>query len=230
MVLLVGVLSVLAKVLTWDVSFWNILWPSTMLVYGVRWLLSKCSFASVVCTLLGGYFLLDNLNIWSFSIGNELIFPIVIVIFGLSLLIDALRKPKKPKFTVSRNGVKLNDAETTQNTFETEADSFESNLSFGENVHCVELPILREGSASCSFGQLTVDLTGCQSVAADCELELECAFGTLELLVPKRFSVNPDRSAAFGSIDISGHPDELPQGVINLSASVSFGQIKIQYV
>ena len=40
-VLWVGVLTLLSKILNWDVSFWEILWPSIPLVYGVGRLLRR---------------------------------------------------------------------------------------------------------------------------------------------------------------------------------------------
>lgn len=230
LVLLVGTLMLLAKIQAWDVSFWSILWPSTLLVYGIRGLLSRFSFFGLGCALFGGYYLVSNLNIWEFSISSDLVFPIIIVLFGLSLLVDALRRPKKPKFHISRNGVKLNGTDKTKSNFTTGIDSFETDLSFGENTHPVELPVLRSGTASCSFGELTVDLSACKQVAEDCEIEANCSFGSLELLVPKRYFVNLDRSSAFGSIEVAGQPDSEPEGVIELDANVSFGQIQIRYI
>ena len=230
LMLLVGALTLLVKIQQWDVSFWSILWPSTLLVYGVRGLFSRFSFFSIGCALFGGYFLIDNLNIWELDISSELVFPIIIVIFGVSLLVDALRKPKKPKFTISRNGVKLNANEETQSNFTTGTDTFSCSLSFGENTHYVALPLLKSGDIECSFGELTVDLSNCAQVAEDCEIEANCSFGSLNILVPKRYFVNLDRSSAFGSIDISGQPDHEPEGTIELDANVSFGQIQICYI
>lgn len=230
LMLLVGALTLLVKIQQWDVSFWSILWPSALLVYGIRGLFSRFSFFSIGCALFGGYFLIDNLNIWELDISSELVFPIIIVIFGVSLLVDALRKPKKPKFTISRNGVKLNANEETQSNFTTGTDTFSCSLSFGENTHYVALPLLKSGDIECSFGELTVDLSNCVQVAEDCEIEANCSFGSLNILVPKRYFVNLDRSSAFGSIDISGQPDHEPEGTIELDANVSFGQIQIRYI
>lgn len=229
LVLLVGVLTLLSKILVWDVSFWSILWPSVLLVYGLRGVFSKFSFFSLGCTLFGGYYLISNLNIWEFSIRGELVFPIIIVLFGLSLLVDALRKPKKPKFHISHNGVKVGSGKT-KSFFETDHDSFECSLSFGENTHRVELPVLNEGEISCSFGELTIDLSGCNRVSDDCEIEANCSFGELKLLVPKHFFVKLDRSAAFGSVDVLGQPNGQPEGTILLDANVSFGHLEIVYI
>ena len=230
LVLLVGTLTLFSKLLQWDVSFWSVLWPSALLVYGIRRLLSKFSFFSLGCTLFGGYYLISNLNILEFQIGSDLVFPIIIVLFGLSLLVDALRKPKKPKFHISRNGVKLNGSNKTKRSFTTDVDSFETDLSFGEDTHVIELNILRHGDIDCAFGSLTVDLRGCQQVAEDCEIDADCSFGSLELLVPRRFAVNLDRSSAFGSVEVNGQPDSTPEGEIALDADVSFGHIEIRYL
>lgn len=230
LVLLVGVLTLLSKILAWDVSFWSILWPSALLVYGLRGIFPKFSFFSLGCALFGGYFLISNLNIWEISLSSDLVFPIIIVIVGLSLLIDALRRPRKPKFTISRNGVKLNGTEKTKSYFTTGVDSFECSLSFGNNVQKVELPVLKSGEIECSFGNLTVDLCSCVQVSDDCHIDADCSFGELILLVPRQFSVVPNTDTSFATVDVSGQPDDAPAGVITLDADVSFGQIQIRYI
>ena len=140
---------------------------------------------------------------------------------------DALRKPKKPKFSVTHNG---GNSHKTSWECHTDADRFECDLSFGNNSYRVDLPVLAGGEASTSFGELTVDLSGCQEVTADCVVEADCSFGHLILLVPRRFAVQPDSSTAFASVNISGHPDSTPVGVIRLDADVSFGEILVRYI
>lgn len=230
LVLLVGVLTLLSKVLAWDVSFWSILWPSALLVYGVRGLLPKFSFFSLGCALFGGYFLIANLNILQIRVSGELVFPIIVVLFGLSLLVDALRKPKKPKFHISRDGINLCGNKDTKSSFTIDTDSFDASLSFGENSYFIDLPVLKCGDISCAFGELTVDLSGCGRVAEKCVVDASCSFGDLTLLVPRRFFVKLDSSSSFGSVDVSGQPDDTPEGTILLDASVSFGQIEIRYI
>ena len=228
LVLLFGGLTLASKILNWDVSWWSLLWPSCLLVFGLRGLFQHFSFFSIGCTLFGAYFLVDNLGIWELNIGGELVFPIIIVLFGLSLLVDALRKPKKPTFKITRNGG--NHEGKTKSSFSTDEDSFDCSLSFGEDTREIILPRLAGGEASCSFGELTVDLRGCDAVSEDCEIEANCSFGQLILCVPKRFRVVPDSSTAFGAIEIKGQHDPAPQGVIHLGANVSFGEIEIQYI
>lgn len=232
LVLLVGVLCVLDKVFTWNVGFWSILWPCALLVYGLHGILRKFSFFGIGATLFGAYFLISNLHIWSFHIGGELVFPIIVVLFGLSLLADALRKPTKPRFYIAKNGKSCDSKgkEKMKSSYENDEDSFDCSLSFGEKNYYVQLPQLREGTVECSFGELTVDLTGCEEVAENCTIDATCSFGELNFIVPKRFRVNADSSSAFASLTVKGQPDDQAQGVIHLDGSVNFGEIEIRYV
>lgn len=230
-VLLVGGLLLTSRLLVWDVSFWEILWPSALMMFGLQGVFRKFSFSGIGCTLFGGYFLLENLGITQLNLAGELIFPILIVIFGLSLLADALRKPKKPKFRILHNGKSVGSGDkNTKSTFTTDVHSFECSLSFGENTHYIELPLLQQGDISCSFGELTVDLSGCEEVFRNCRIDANCSFGELILLVPRRFRVEPDSSTAFASLEIVGQPDPEPKGVIRLDANISFGEITVKYI
>ena len=231
LVLLVGALSMANAILDWGVSFWSILWPCVPLVYGVSALLKKFSFFRIGCTLLGGYFLIQNLGIWQLNIGNELIWPAIVILFGISLIVDAVRKPKKPRFHVSRNGVKLDsDNHKFNSDFSTDEHTFACSLSFGEQTHYIDIPLLQSGSIECSFGELTVDLSGCEDVFKNCKIDADCSFGEIVLLVPSRFRVETDCSTSFAGLDIVGQPDPEPKGIIRLDANVSFGEITVKYV
>lgn len=233
LVLLFGSLTLVSKVLAWEVSWWSILWPCALLVWGVKGLFHRFSFFSLGCTVFGGYFLVENLGIWKLDIGGELVFPVIIVLFGLSLLVDALRRPSKPRFQITHNGKNVctgGGKDKTKSVFSTGEDSFECSVAFGEANRCVALPRLAAGDASCSFGELTVDLSGCEEVTGDCKIDASCSFGELILLVPKRFRVEPDTSTAFANLEIKGQPDPNPVGVINLDADVSFGEIEVRYI
>ena len=227
MVLSAGVLTMLSEVLGWEVSFWSILWPTALLIFGLQGLFPKFHFFSLGCALFGGYFLLDNLNLITLDLG-DLVFPAIVVLFGLSLLADALRKPKKHRFHFTR-GDKKQDGVPVQ-TCTTEDENFHCESAFCEGSQYIDLPRLSRGEINCSFGELTVDLSGCQEVSQDCHIEANCSFGELILQVPKRFLVRPEQSVAFASLEIEGHPDSQPQGTIRLDASISFGQITIQYI
>ena len=232
-VLLVGILTLLSKIFLWNVSFWNILWPSALLVFGLDGLFPKFSFFRLGCTIFGGYFLVSNLDIWKLSIAGELIFPIIIVLFGISLLVDAIHKPRKPKFQITRNDDNIcdqNGKTAPKSHFNVDGDAFECSVSFGDSARTVTIPRLSSGDISCSFGDLSVDLSGCAEIAEDCKLAASCSFGELTILIPRKYRVEPNSSTSFASLSFEGHPDPDPISVIHLDATVNFGNIEIKYI
>ena len=226
LVLLVGALTFVASLLAWDISFWNILWPCSILILGVRGFLHKHSFFSAGCVLLGGYFLLDNLNVIRWNLSGKLIFPILILLFGIALMVDALKTPHHSHKSFCHI---VNDSKS-HNHFSSGDEQFSCSVSFGESHRQVILPLLSRGDVSCSFGKLVVDLSGCEEFADNCSICASCSFGELELLVPKHIRVEQNSHTAFSRMDIHGTPDPKAKGTIQLSGKVSFGQIVVRYL
>ena len=227
LVLLVGGLTLVSRILSWDVSFWSILWPSAFLVYGLSNLFGKFSLFSFGATMIGAYYLVKNLGIYSLDIAGNLVFPLIVVLLGLGLLIDALRKPKKPKFTFHHKG---GENKKAQSSMTEDGEHFDCSVSFGQNTYVVTLPRVSSGEAAVSFGELTLDLTQCVEITDGCDLDLGCSFGQLTLLVPKSCRVISDSGTAFGCIEFCGEPNDDAATTINLDAGVSFGEIEIRYI
>lgn len=225
-VLLVGMLFLSDRLLDWDVGFWNICWPSALLIFGIFHLCHRFNFTSIACTLLGCYFLVDHLGFVELDFSSELIFPALILVFGLCLLCDAIKKPKKPIIHFHEN----KGNHETRHDFSQDDESFRCSLSFGEREQPVTLPRLSAGRASVSFGELTVDLTGCQDIVDGCTIEASCSFGQMNLKVPHWCRVQAENGVSFGTIESQHHPDENPRAVIRLVGGVSFGEIDVIYV
>ena len=225
-VLLLGILLLADNILALDIGFWGLAWPSWLLVMGLfsfQWF----SLTGLGFTLVGAYFLAEHLGILPFALTGQIIWPAMVILFGLSLLLDALRKPKKPKFTIHKNG---GNSKKTKWDCHNDGGGFECELAFGERTFSVVVPKLHHGDAECSFGTLTLDLTGCKAVSENCHVAAECSFGSLKILVPKRYTVQCSESSSFASISFSGNSDSEPAGIIYLDAAVSFGEISVEYV
>lgn len=228
-VVFLGILLLVDNIYHLDVGFWSLAWPSFLLAMGLFGG-KRFSFGRLGLVLVGGYFLIDHLGFLPAVLSGDILWPALVILFGLSLLVDALRKPDKPKFRIVHNG-KEDDGESKKtSSFSSDAHSFDCSLAFGEETRYISIPLLQEGDISCTFGSLTVDLSGCEAVSSECEIDASCAFGTLTLLVPKRFLIEPDSSTAFGNIEYFGQPDPDPIGVIHLDASTSFGHMEIHYI
>ena len=227
LVLAVGGLTLANHLLSWGTSFWDILWPTTILVFGLYGSMSGFTFGRFCCIAFGAYFLLDNLNILPFELGWELALPIALLLFGLSLLIKALRKPKRthPIISVNRKGSNVLDT-----NFHTDGETFTCECSFDDEKYCVELPRLSSGSVSASFCETTVDLSGVEAVSEDCTVEVNLSFGECTVLVPRRYHVELVKDASFATVHLRGEPAPSADGTIKVIANASFGEITVRYI
>ncbi len=225
-VLLVGVLTLLDTYFSWGVGFWSICWPSFLLVMGIFTFTKRFSFFGLGCSIFGLYFLISNLGIWRLELSSKLIFPAILVVVGLSLLADALRKPKKPHITFKHKG---NSAKTQRNCT-VNGEHAECSLSFGEDHQRLDMARLSSCDIDCSFGELTVDLCGCKEIANGCHVDADCSFGEIHILVPRHCRVELSADSSFGSVDIQGSPEPNADTVLYLDADASFGEINVRYV
>ena len=230
-VILTGILYLVTQLIHIDISFWNILWPSFLLVFGLFGLFPKFSAFRLGCALVGGYFLISKLQIFTFELNNGIIAAVVILLFGVALLADALRKTNSKKYLGSYTDAhgKIHHGKKNSN-YSCEGDTFSYEANFGESTQIVVMEKLRYGSISTNFGEYTVDLSGVAAVENNCRLEAECSFGELTILVPRIYTVLPDSSTSFASFNIQSHPGSASQGNIYLSASVNFGDISVKYI
>ena len=211
-----------------EVSFWNILWPAFFFVFGILGLYPKFSVLRFGCMLLGTYFLLEKLQIIAAVLNSGIIIAAVIVLFGISLLVEVLRKSKRPLHFTDQHNHKYHGKMVRD--FTIDDGSFSYDASFGSDSPFIQLDKLRHGNISVNFGEYTVDLTGIADVEAHCRIHADCSFGELTILVPRRYAIIADSSTSFASLDILGQPDNPNAGTISLDADASFGSIRIQYV
>ncbi len=230
-VLLTGALLLVSNIMEWNAGFWDILWPSALLVFGVSGLFPRFSFFRLGCGLFGGYFLLTNLGIMEMLPGKQILLPALLVLLGLSLLADALKSGKRPRFSVTHNGKNVySGGKKKTSEYTQEGESFSCTTSFGEDHHRISLDRLSSGSAQVSFGELTVDLTECEEIADGCHIDARCSFGELVLRIPRRCRAEHSSHTAFAQVELSGHPDPDADTTVYIDCDVSFGEIDICYV
>lgn len=231
-VLLTGILYLVASLLSLSASLWDILWPSALLCFGIFGLFKKFSFFRCCCALLGAWNLCELFFVLPFQLDSNMIWAVILLILGISLLIDALGRSRKSAYTdatyTDLNG-KIHHGKQRCD-FELDENGFTYHGSFGENMQTVMLERMDEGDVHCSFGEYVIDLSGVEQVGTRCELELHCSFGELRVLVPRRFCVKPVSSTTFAGFSVSGQPDPTPVGIIYLEASCSFGEISVEYI
>ena len=230
LVLAIGGQLLAARLLNRDIGFWSITWTSAFLIFGFMGFLRRFRFWELGAFLVGGYFVLDNWQVLPFTVGSELIFPLILLLFGLSLLLDAFRRPKKSRYSFKRKGTCGNIPSKHARDFSVEDGFLSYSGSFGDDRQEVVLPLLTGGEINTSFGDFTLDLSGVEAVGSPCRMEVNTSFGEATILVPKRFAVKAASSASFAEVSVVGHPDPDPQGIIAVEANASFGNIVIRYI
>ena len=79
----------------WGLSFWEVLWPTSLLTFGLFHLSPKSVFLSLSCILLGGYMITCHFLPNPVIQDNRIIWAAIIILFGISLLFDGIRKKKR---------------------------------------------------------------------------------------------------------------------------------------
>lgn len=223
-VLFLGVLYLLSQVLSWDISFWGILWPTSLLAFGFGGIIGSFSFVKICCILFGSYALISK--IWGFTIQLEkgFFWAILIVLFGVSLFVDALNKTRRNKLQFR------NRSNKSKNDYYADDTSFTYHACFGENTIPVMVPTLHSGDIQVSFGEYTIDLTQADNILPDCKICASCNFGELILLIPKSCKLTPSSSTSFAAFSTNGTFDSGYKSEIFLDANVNFGEITVKYV
>lgn len=228
-VLLTGILYLTVQFTSIEVSFWNVLWPSFLFTLGIFGLYPRFSGFRLGCALFGGYVILCKFRLLPVTFDNGVLVAVAVVLFGIGLLADAVRKAKcRDRFC----GHKFGNGHCGKfaHDFHIDGTGFTYDASFGDNFQAIEMDILRNGSISVNFGDYTVDLQGVAAVENGCILHADCSFGTLTLLVPHQYAIIPDSSTSFASFEIVGQPDPNPTATISLQSTVSFGEIRVRYI
>ena len=207
-------------------TFWSILWPTALLVFGLFGKFPKFSFYRLGCVLFGGYFLLDNLELLPFDLGSGLILPVILLLFGGSLLVNALRKNRKPLIHFSHNGTGTGSNKNCT----TDNEHLDYSASFSDDHRVISMDRLSSGSISTSFGDYTLDLSEVEEVAENCALTVNSSFGDVTLLIPAHYRVVCTDNSSFGDLEIQGEPAKDPIGTIHITANTSFGDLTIRYI
>lgn len=234
-ILTIGVLLLLREfVPAMDISWWTICWTTALILGGLSGLVHSFSLFCLLTALAGGFFLLKAYGVIGLSLGWGIIVPAILLLWGLSLLVDLVlgkrwrRKWRMPwgcAKTVVHNDRKLHHEYGCENGY------LHCDLSFGEYRAAVVTPLLRGGSIDSSFGDFTVDFSACEALAPECTIEVDNSFGSLTLLVPDKFAVSLEEDSSFAaSPGIKGKPAEQVDGTLHIKADLSFGAMEIRYI
>lgn len=207
-----------------SMGFWNALWISGLTVWGTAGLFRRIDFVHLVAALAGVYLGLNQFGVLPLALSWEILLPVLVLLLGVSLLLDSFRKKKK-----ASSGIHVHTAGTDRVT--RVEDGFLTYVhNFGEDDYRVSTQELKGGRVEMCFGEFTLDLSGVEQVAEDCVLDLEAQFGDFTLLVPSRFRADLALETNFANREVKGAPQAQPEGVIHVNAEICFGSLTVRYI
>lgn len=196
--------------------------------FGLYGFFRKFSLLRLGCAAAGGIFVLQLLLDTSIAdIDWTVPLGAAVALFGLDLLIDSLGE-KRGAWRKMPEG-HLPEA-SVRNYCTYDGDRFDCAACFGTVDQLIHLPKLAGGRGEATFGQLTIDLRGCSEIGEGCTIDLRCGFGSLNILVPRKYRVKTVASSAFGVVEEKGTSLPETQETVYLNCRVSFGQIMVRYI
>lgn len=199
-------------------------WPVAVVVVGVSKILENRSPASLIwggmITLVGAVLLLDNLHIliFNFDLG-EMIWPLVIIGFGATLLVKALDRRRYLDGAPARSAGVFPD----------------SNLSawaiFSGVKRRIDAQDFKGGEATAVFGEVKIDLRKAGITGDQAILDVNALFGGIDIRVPENWLVVVRGTGIFGAFEDKTVPPRTDPGVkppqLIITGTAVFGAAKV---
>lgn len=228
-ILVIGGLLLLNHLCSFDVSWWTVVWTTALVFLGFTSQRRHFSLFGLVMSLAGLYFLLSAYEVIRLELGWGIVFPVVLLLWGVSLLIDVLFGKRRMYHGKSKTSV--HNHKKLHHEYSCTDGYLHCEMSFGEYRAAVVTAMLKGGNIDSSFGDFTVDFSACDSLAPDCRIDVDNSFGELILLVPDKFRAEINRDGGIAAnIEVKGTPAAETQGILFLKIDNSFGNVELRYV
>ena len=168
-------------------------WPVLLIVVGVAKVVESRAPAGYiwggVITLAGALLLLDNLDILVFDF--NLIWPLLLIAFGLSMLLRSIERKKYLASATSGTGAAPVDESSSCNAFAV----------FGGSKRRINTPDFRGGDAVAVFGGVEFDLRGANMTVDQAVIDVNVVCGGLEVRVPENWTIINRAMTIFGGVE-----------------------------
>jgi len=193
-----------------NISIWNLVWtfwPLILIFFGSRLLIERNTNGGLILLVLGVVFLSTNLFQWNFF---AVLWPVVIITIGLSIL---LRK----------QGGDFNTSRKTSSSGRLN----ETVVFWGVDkvVHSNEF---KGGELNVAFGGIKVDLREAKISKDGAKLHINCAFGGVEILVPKDCRVITNGTGILGGWESRVEERKIDSPVFEITGGVAFGGVEVK--
>ncbi|HBB64433.1 MAG: hypothetical protein UR47_C0014G0027 [candidate division WS6 bacterium GW2011_GWB1_33_6] len=191
------------------VSLWSIIWkfwPLVLIFLGTKFLLEKNFTPGIVILVLGTVFLATNLFSWNFF---SVLWPVIIIAIGISMLI-------KKDIPVKKEGKYSSEDYVNETAIFWGVDKKVNSKNF------------KGGELNVAFGGIGLDLREAKVAKEGAKLHVNCAFGGVEIFVPKNCRVITKGTGVFGGWEPKVEESEVTEPVLEITGGVVFGGVEIK--
>ncbi|MDX9738961.1 MAG: DUF5668 domain-containing protein [Candidatus Dojkabacteria bacterium] len=192
------------------VSLWSFVWtfwPLLLILLGAKLLIDGNSNGGLILLVIGTVLLSTNLFHWNFF---AILWPILIITIGISILI------KK-----DRGSINTGKHSSTQ-------DLLNETVVFWGVDKKVKSKEFKGGEINVAFGGCTIDLREAKIAKSGAKLHVNCAFGGVEIFVPKDCRVVTNGTGIFGAWEPKIEESDITEPVLEITGGVAFGGVEIK--
>ncbi len=182
-------------------------WPLILIFLGAKFLTERNNVPGIILLLLGVAFLSSNLFSWNFF---AVLWPIILIAIGMSILLGTGESKKK--------------LEESPSSKEYMSDT----VVFWGLDRKIKSQDFKGGEFNVAFGGLQLDLREAKIAKGGAKIHVNCAFGGVEIFVPKNCRVKTRGSAVFGGWDPKVGESKVDTPVLEITGGVIFGGVEIK--
>lgn len=188
--------------------FWNFFWPILFLGVGITLIFDKNFTVGLIFSIIGLAMLASSILSWDFW---SMFWPLILIFLGVSMLV---KKDKK---------ISVNDAAKVS-----AEDKVDDTVIFWGVEKKVTSKNFKGGEVNTVFGGYQLDLREAKVTKKGAMLNVNCAFGGVEILVPKDCRVKTNGTGIIGGWVPNIPPTEVDEPVLTIQGVVAFGGVEIK--
>ncbi|MFA5622721.1 MAG: DUF5668 domain-containing protein [Candidatus Dojkabacteria bacterium] len=195
---------------TFTVSLWSFIWtfwPLLLILLGSKLLIDGNSNGGLILLVVGAVLLSTNLFHWNFF---AILWPVLIITIGISILI------------------KNDKGSTNMQKQSSTKDTLNETVVFWGVDKKVKSKEFKGGEINVAFGGCTIDLREAKIAKGGAKLHVNCAFGGVEIFVPKDCRVVTNGTGIFGGWDPKIEESDITEPVLEITGGVAFGGVEIK--